>query len=234
MLFVIATIAGAQSSVSVELPPEIEEKINSHAVLENLETGEKIALVPYLVDYQEALTASDYTEITYEVGIPHHMLGISSSPINERSFLLPNLVHATENKNKCDSTSSVCASLTLYYHDGEQNGYDWMYSDKVMNTWTRLDPQVSWSSGKIRAICNAPWFDRGGQCNTSHLGTVSNPISGTDYTITPWFTGSGNKTHVNDISYQLASQKITLHRGGSNWNFEFCVGNGGGNLINCY
>lgn len=163
------------------------------------------------------------------------MLGNSHSPVNEQSSLFPSIAYADEQKYKCDSTSSVCATLTFYYQDGQQGGYDWMYSQKVRTIWYRQDPQVSWSNGIITAKCGAEWFNQGGTCSSTVSGSVSSPISGSAYEIVPWFAGSSHKTLVDDINYQLVIQSIDLHRGSSNWNFSFCIVNGGGGTIyGCY
>jgi hypothetical protein len=235
VMFVTSSIMGAQSPTPVELPPDIANNVEVQAVLENLETGEKITLVPHLVDFQRDSTSEESIAITYEVGIPGHMLGISPSPINEQSILFPRTVFANEEKYKCDSTSSVCARLTFYYHDGIQGDREWMYADKVRNVWDRLDSQVSWSNGVIGAECRAEWFDGSGTCMIGNEGYVSSPISGVAYEIVPTFAGSGKKTLVDDINFQKASQKITLHRSGSSWEFSHCIVNGGGNLVyGCY
>jgi hypothetical protein len=174
--------------------------------------------------------------ITYEVGIPRRMLrGTPASATRQQSFLFPSVAYADEQKYKCDSTSSVCATLTFYYQDGIVGPEEWMYTNKVRTTWSKKDSSVSWSNGKISARCAAEWFDRAGTCSALVTGTVPNPASGSAYGIVPWFSGSGNKTLVNDLNFQVASQSIDLHRGTSNWNFYVCIVNGGGSLVyGCY
>lgn len=238
MLFVVSSITGAESLAPTELPNEVAEKINVYVTLENLETGEKTFLTPTIVEFQAAPT--DFVEesntITYEVGIPSQLLGgTPTSAKRQQSFLFPDVAHANEQKYKCDSTSSVCATLTFYYQDGMVGLNEWMYTNKVRTIWYKHDSSVSWSNGSISAQCNAEWFDRGGTCSAVVTGPVSNPAPGTAYEIVPWFSGSDNKTLVNEINYQIASQSIDLHRGASNWNFSFCIVNGGGSVIyGCY
>lgn len=208
----------------------------------NLETSEKVFLEPHLTDFQtspiKSSTSAEAIAITYEIGIPSELMGSSEGTSDVQSFLFPGRVYATEQKYKCDSTSSVCATLTFYYQDGTQGGVDYMYMEKVRNIWTRQDPQVTWSSGRIKGTCTcfAEWLDRAGYCNTTVTGSVSNPVSGAAYEIVPWFAGSNNKTLVDDLSnFQVAAQEITLHRGGSSWNFSLCIVNGGGSSVyGCY
>lgn len=239
MLFIVSSISimEAQPSMPVAPPAEVEGSINAYVVLENLETGEKTHLTPSFVEFQETLDDSFemVNAITYEVGVPRQMLSNSLSPDNEQSSFFPSVAYANEQKYKCDSTSSVCATLTFYYQDGYQGQDEWMYSQKVRTVWYRQDSQVSWSNGVIGAKCSAEWFNQGGTCSATVSGSVSNPTSGSAYEIVPWFAGSNNKTLVNEINYQLASQSIDLHRGSSNWNFYFCIVNGGGSVIyGCY
>ena len=240
MLFVISSIMGAESLTPTdELPVKVEENINVYVTLENLETSEKTFLTPDMVEFQKAFTDDSSKEsnvLTYEVGIPSQMLGGSPSSVKEQSFLFPSTVHADESKYKCDSSSSVCATLVFYYQDGVVNSEEWMYTNKVRATWYKYDSSVSWSNAKIQAQCNAEWFDRGGSCSSGiYQGNFYNPNSGQAYEIVPWFSGSGNKTLVNEINYQVASQSIDLHRGLNNWNLSFCIVNGGGSVVyGCY
>lgn len=235
MLSVMSTILRAESLTPIQLPPEIEKNIDVYGKLENLETGEKIYFTPSVVEFKQAPTdTNDSFEtsnlITYEVGIPGQLLGSEFSSNNEQLFLSPN-----DPKYKCDSTSGVCATLTFYFHDGMVGLDEWMYMDKVTTIWYKYDSSISWTNGKIRAQCQANWFDRGGNCSDTVQGSISNPNSGDTYTITPWFAGSNNKTLVNEINYQVVSQSIDLHRGVNNWNFSFCIVNGGGNVVyGCY
>ena len=228
----------AEPLTPIDLPPEIEKSIEVHAKLENLDTGEKILLPPNIVSYQKNSTEKSseiLNAITYEVGIPAKLLGSEVAPNNTQSFFLPEIAHANDSSYKCDSTSSVCANLTFYFQDGNTNGYGWMYAEKVRTTWYRQDSAVSWSNAKITAHCNAIWLDRGGSCNSAVVGHVGNPISGSGYEIVPWFAGSNNKTVVDSINFQRAAQSIDLHRGGSNWNFSFCIVNGGASVVyGCY
>lgn len=239
-LFMVTSVMGAKPHPPVELPAHIEEKINIYVVLEDLETGEKVFLEPNLIQFHASPMKSSSSEqsfeITYEVGIPKEMVGGHPGGVKGQSFLFPSAVHANESKYLCDSTSSACATLTFYYSEGRTNGVDYMYMNKVTNKWTRLDSQVSWSGARIKGRCYAEWFSGSGMCNATHTGNVSNPNSGSTYSVTPWFSGSGYKTVVDDLSnFQVASQEITLHRGGSNWNFSLCIVNGGGGTVyGCY
>ncbi|MBE7528135.1 MAG: hypothetical protein HND44_24325 [Chloroflexi bacterium] len=219
----------------------IEKNINVYVILENLETGEKTYLAPRLIAFEEdsrpgeSGSSEASIAIAYEVGIPGYMLGAALPLTNEQSFWFPDVAYATEQKYMCDSTSSVCATLTFYYQEGQQNGREWMYSQKMRNVWTRQDPQVSWSNGILKARCGAEWFDKAGTCNSVTSGNVPNPVSGTGYEMVPSFAGSNNKTLVDDINYQVASQEISLQRGGNHWNFYVCIVNGGGGVIyGCY
>ncbi len=108
-----------------------------------------------------------------------------------------------------------------------------MYSVKVSNIWTKPDPQVSWSNGKIKAGCSATWFPSGGQCYDTQTWVVPTPNIGSTYSGTPWFAGSNHKTELNDVSYQVGRQEITLHQGSNTWNFGFCVAKGGGSVLFC-
>ncbi len=205
-------------------------------MLENLETGVKNILDLQVVEYSRISSEEneENVSVTFEVGIPQDMLRVPNGIFPEQASSSSDVI-ASEQKYLCDATSSVCATLTFNYHEGQTNGVDWMYSTNVTNRWTRHDPQVTWSNGELRARCDAWWLDKPGACSATTVGYVSNPISGSMYTMVPSFAGFNNKTWVNDIHYQVASQQITLHRGGSNWNFYICIVNGGGSVIyGCY
>jgi hypothetical protein len=208
---------------------ELQDNIVAYAILENSETGATEFLGVHLVEHEASPSSLEPASVTFEVGIPNYML----ADVNVTSP--SHYVSQYKEVYRCDSTSSVCTRLRFYFVDGHTGGVDWMYSQKVENVWTIMDSQVSLSSGELRARCWAEWFDKAGTCNEVTVGYIPHPGSGYTYSITPYFAGAHNKTLVNEVNFQLASQQVTLTRGQSSWNFYLCIANGGGSVVyGCY
>jgi hypothetical protein len=138
---------------------------------------------------------------------------------------------ASDSHYGCDSTVSVCATLTLYYTQVSNHGH----YNYTTNRWTRSDPAVTWSNAKLKAGCHANWWDGSGICNTIVTRTIGVPTSGTTYSYTPWFAGSSHEVYLTDLDGIAAYQSICLKRGTSTWSFTFCVNHQGGQVIQgCY
>jgi len=190
------------------------------------------ALVPSLVQVIE--TDSDSFQITYEVGIPKQYLDDdrTANTVFGSVDPFPFVAYASsESHNRCDSTVSVCALLTLNYTQVTDHGW----YQNTTNRWTRSDSTVTWSNALLKAGCSALWYLKSGTCNTIVTKTIGVPTSGTTYSYTPSFAGSSNQVYLNDLNGIAAYQNITLKRGTSTWQFSFCVNHEGSLIIQgCY
>lgn len=228
-----AQIAKSNSSDfddQVTLPNKIEEKIMTKVKLTNQETGDVIFLVPKLVNFQQY--PSGLTILNYEVGIPIDLFENKHNKTTIFDYLLPNIVNAaSKNYSGCDSTISGCASLTFYFTDFGSH----MYANYYQVVWTKKDPTVTFITGKLGGKCYANWWGRTGLCNNNSYTTINGPTSGTTYSYTPSFAGSGNQTIVDDFNGQYAYQNLSMKRGATNWSFYTCVAIGGSALsFGCY
>lgn len=115
VMIITTVMAGAQSSVPVKLPPEVAERINTFARLENKETGEVIYFNPHLTDFEPSQSSNDAGMVSYEVGIQSRYLDSTyGAALIPQKQLFPSVAYATsETIDTCDSTSSVCAKLTF-------------------------------------------------------------------------------------------------------------------------
>ena len=212
--------------------PDFDNKITVNAYLDETNGDRKYSLNPVLI---EAKTIGQNTyQVTYEVGIPKEYFQ-NDGEINDSSIIfnpLPISVQASSTShNDCDSSVSVCAYLTLNYTQISDHG--WISS--VSNKWTRYDGTVSMSNAQIKASCYASWYPGPGVCNTTNTRIIGVPTSGTTYSLTPGFAGSSNQVYINSIMGFAGYQQITLTRGLSNWNFGFCINQGGDEVITgCY
>jgi len=215
--------------------PEWAQGTRASSILEEVGGNRKFELNPALVEAVQIDQNSYY--LTYEVGIPQDMLNEESSNKGFQwiiSSALPTAVKAgSDSHYGCDSTVSVCATLTLYYVDSGAYGY----YQKVTNSWTRKDSTVSLSSAKVKAGCYAEWYTgtTGDRCSTIVSKTIGTPILGTTYSFTPWFAGSSHKVLLNGFNGIAGYQSVTLKRGVTTWNFAFCVNYEGSEVIlGCY
>lgn len=228
------TTSSASPRLGPDNPPEMPDfakETIAKARLIQINGSKNFILNPYFV---EAVKLNDDTfRVTYEVGIPRDMLSEENSEQGStHTHYFPYVVYAdSESHNKCDSTVSVCALLTLYYTQIGDHGW----YQKATNRWTRSDPTVSWSNAKIKDACAAEWYQGTGRCNTQVTKTIGVPTSGTTYTFTPWFAGSSNQVYLNGFNGIAAYQQITLQRGASTWQFSFCIAHEGSEIIiGCY
>ena len=213
--------------------PEFARGTAASARLTEIEGSRSYQLVPRLVEAVQ--TATDSIVVTYEVGIPLESMSEASSGHHRPDYLDLLVWPAfadSESHYGCDSSISVCATLTLVYTEiGGDHGY-YGYST---NKWTRIDPAVTWSNAKMKAGCNAEWWNESGRCQTQVTKSIGVPTSGTPYKQTPWFAGSSHQVAFNTLNGIAAYQSISLKRGSSNWSFSFCVNHEGSEVImGCY
>lgn len=217
--------------------PEFAENARTGAVLESKDGSIRVSLTPLLVEAVEI--EEGVYELIYEVGIPSSemtsILGQNSTSESEMlsiASLFPSVAYASsDSHNGCDSTVSACAQVVLYYTQIADHGWYQYATSK----WTLQDPTVSWSNAKIIASCFAEWYQGSGTCSSQATRSVGAPSSGTSYSITPWFSGSSYDLKIDVANGIGAFQWIDLHRGGSDWQFTFCVAVGGGSWHSgCY
>lgn len=240
LVLVLALLPLTPSSAAPQLdprdPPTLPELARGTAATARLsETNgnRTYQFVPHLV--QVVQTGTDSVAVTYEVGIPSQYLsedGSGRSGIGSLDLFPFPAFAASENASECDSTVSVCATLTLYFTKISNHGW-YQYTT---NRWTRSDPAVAWSNAKLKAGCNAEWYPGTGRCATIVTRNIGVPTSATTYSYTPWFAGSSNQVDLDGFNGIAGYQSITLKRGSSTWQFGFCVSHGGENgmIIGCY
>lgn len=127
--------------------------------------------------------------------------------------------------SEVDGTVSVRLTLTQYYSTKYNWQGAWVQVDHYDARWDRLDPAVSWSNNYVVVGCFGDFLE-GGLCNDARTAVVNPTNSGTTYIIgVPW---AGKHVFISDMTHQSAIQHTTLHRGGSTWEFQVTVGQGGG------
>lgn len=227
-------LVDARSNITPPTPPDIPDfakDIISGARLTNANNAnQSYLLVPRFVE--AVRTGDDSFAVTYEVGIPS--IYLADTPHSyEPNELFPSVALASyDSHNGCDSTVSVCATVTLYYTSSSDHGYYQYMTGK----WIKSDSTVTWSNAQLKAGCNAEWYTKSGRCLTQTTKSIGTPTSGTPYNYTPTsIAGSTNQVYLNDLNGIAAYQTITLKRGTSTWSFGFCVNQGGGSVIlGCY
>jgi hypothetical protein len=222
-------ITTASSGTEINLPADLQQKVKTTVKIMNQETGESIYLNPELVSFSR--DSNGQTKISYEVGIPSEVFSESQIGHNFSAFLFPSKVMAAQKVvDSCDSTSSGCARLTFNYTDFTTH----MYANNVTAKWTKLDSQVTFVSGVFGLRAQADRYPSGsGNLTGESLATVTSPVSGTTYSMTPSFAGSGNNVFYNDAMGEYAVQFLNMRRGNTNWQFYTCVAVGGGALGWC-
>lgn len=128
-----------------------------------------------------------------------------------------------DSKEGYDSTTSVKARNTIFYYQNYFNGRNVFKYHNVYGKWTRLDSTVSWSNAKLGwQARGTKYSDTGtdlGPIDDGYLQTLSTPVSGTAYSMTP-----SVKTYIGwalTADYMAGKQQITLSRDGETWPFWF-------------
>ncbi len=237
--FLVALLIVALASIAPGLPasaagvkptevpiPEYLRETKALATVSEVGGTRVFVLTPALVETTK--DSSGRVSVTYEVGVPlESFQDNNSASLNLLQLFPVPALAASDSHTGCDSTSSVCAVLTLNYVDAGSHGY----YQNLTNKWTRSDPTVIWSAARLQAGCSAEWYQGSGRCSAQVSQNVGTPTSGTVYSQTPWFSGSSNRVIFNDLNGIAAWQFITLQRGATIWNFSFCVSHHGGSVI---
>lgn len=132
-------------------------------------------------------------------------------------------------KTVTKNDGSVSARLTLeqvYNQIGNNIAIDY-----YRGVWELLDGSVWLNNANTRAACNGYWAYKSGFCNLNEQNWVGAPSLGTSYYQYP--SWRNEYVTVNGINYQAGWISVTLHRGGSTWDFAFCVSQGGSSGLAC-
>jgi hypothetical protein len=175
------------------------------AILRDLETGKKIELPVTIKKGKE----KDIDATSFEVTIAAGLLAKSASHY--------------------DSTASIRITLSQYY--SEHVVGDWSVSvDHYQAKWEKFDNTVTIQNAYIRPAVLG-YSENNTYYNTNYTYSVGTPNLNIWYPTSP--SWKGVYIIMNDFSYQAASVYSKLVRGGSSWTLQFCVAQGGGDILNC-
>ncbi len=227
LLTVLVVVLAPVSPVRADSPEHLTKK----AFLRNRQTGDQVEIP---IDVQQEHLQDGRDLIKYFAGIPRELLGVTTA-IKKARYIEPpkedSLVSIPPNDEhsygSCDGSYSVCSTLYQYF---STNG-NYVAIDYAKGKWDRMDSQVSWSNAYLEATCYGLFLDTG-FCNSTERYNVGSPSSGQWYYQYP--SWRNRYVETGDVAYVAERMQITITRGGSSWNFGFCISEGGSSILSCH
>ncbi|MEW6233465.1 MAG: hypothetical protein AB1566_14285 [Chloroflexota bacterium] len=186
---------------------------SAKAVLRNPQDVQRIEL-PVEVQMQDL--GNDRHIVTYITQIPRRYLIASGN---------------SKTVSKFDPSYSARLTLQQVYWEKWVGGYRTVAVDYYAGMWELFDGSVSMRDAYMQAMCYGHWADKPGFCNLTELRWVGYPSLGVWYFQYP--SWAGQYLRITEFEYQEGRIDVTLSRGGSTWQFGFCVSQGGGAVIGC-
>lgn len=203
--------AQAQISSPNSTPASTDYSTYAKAILMHVPSGYTVSL-PILS--KEIVNEQGKREKIWEITIPSVLL-------SEEAIILGS---NSKEVSKTDPTLSVRLTLHQSYWETWRNSARYVAIDFYKGKFEKLDSTVSWSNARLEASCYGQYWE-GGFCNLYETVYIGTPNAGQWYYQYP--SWRGRYVEVNMIANQSGAIYIRLTRGGSTWDFRFCVSQGG-------